>query len=178
MISISFLTGELVFTAVWLLVRIAVWIKQREIDLKREAMLLLMYINLAVIIRFVFYPMELKDGHIMPLIFDPAAVFPLNVRFIPFVNMFSGYDSQKKMLLNIIGNIAMLIPSGIVLPVLYKKLDRFWKVVLAGFMLSLCIELLQLPFYERVSDVDDLILNTLGVALGYGIYRLFRKKAK
>jgi glycopeptide antibiotics resistance protein len=35
----------------------------------------------------------------------------------------------------------------------------------------LCIELLQLPFYSRSSDIDDLILNTLGYLMGYGIYR-------
>jgi len=42
----------------------------------------------------------------------------------------------------------------------------------AGFGCSLCIELSQLPFSSRVSDIDDLILNTLGFALGYGIYLL------
>ena len=56
MVEISFLTTELVFTLVWLLIRIAVWIRQRSIDWKREAVLLLMFINLAVIIRFVFFP--------------------------------------------------------------------------------------------------------------------------
>lgn len=54
MIRISLLTGELVFTALWLLCRAAVWIRQGRIDWKREAELLLMYINLAVLIRFVF----------------------------------------------------------------------------------------------------------------------------
>ena len=62
------------------------------------------------------------------------------------------------------------IPSGIVLPILYRNLDSFRKVVLAGAGISLCIELLQLPFRVRASDIDDLILNTLGVIIGYGLY--------
>ena len=88
---------------------------------------------------------------------------------IPFVNLFD-YDSRRDLLLNVIGNTAMFIPSGIFLPIIYKKLNSFWKVVSAGALFSLCIELIQLPFSVRASDVDDLILNVLGVAIGYGIY--------
>ena len=51
MVKISFLTAELVFAAIWLLTRLVVWIRQGRISWKREAVLLLMYINLAVIIR-------------------------------------------------------------------------------------------------------------------------------
>ena len=58
-------------------------------------------------------------------------------------------------------------------------LDRFWKVLLAGAGLSFVIEMMQLLFPGSVSDIDDLILNTAGVAIGYGIYMLvhdFRRK--
>ena len=55
MIGISLLTGELVFTALWLLCRGIIWIRQKKIVWKREAALLLMYVNLAVLLRFVLY---------------------------------------------------------------------------------------------------------------------------
>ena len=48
MLEISFLSAELAFTAVWLLVRISIWIRRNSIDWKREAVLLLMYFNLFV----------------------------------------------------------------------------------------------------------------------------------
>ena len=169
MLEISFLASELLFTAVWLFVRIVIWIRQRNIDWKREAVLLLMYINLAVIIRFVFFPRALVNGHIQPLVLDAAAVFPLRVNLIPFVHLFE-YDSILDIIWNVVGNAVMFIPSGIVLPIVYRKLNSFWKVIAAGAFISLCIEILQLPFASRASDVDDLILNTLGVVVGYGIY--------
>ena len=50
MIEIPFLFLEFVFTLIWLAIRAGVWYKQKHIDWKREAVLLLMYINLAVII--------------------------------------------------------------------------------------------------------------------------------
>ena len=128
-----------------------------------------MYINLAVIIRFTFFPMAKADGQVQPLLFDAATVFPFRVNLVPFVNLFD-YDNKRDLLLNVIGNVTMFIPSGIVLPILYKRLDTFQKVLFAGGGISLSIEILQLPFRVRATDIDDFILNTAGVILGYGIY--------
>ena len=173
MVEISFLFLEIAFTAIWLMVRVAIWIKQKRIDWKRETVLLLMYINLAVIIRFTFFPMSKADGHIQPLVFDIATAFPFRVNLLPLVNLFD-YESKRNLLLNVIGNAAMFIPSGIVLPFVYKRLNSFWKVLLAGIGISLCIEIIQLPFSVRATDIDDLILNTIGVIVGYGIVTLIR----
>lgn len=175
MVKISFLAAELIFTGIWLLIRAVVCLRQGKINWKREAVLLLMYINLAVIIRFVLFPRELAEGHIQPLVFDPAAVFPLRINIVPLVYLFD-YDNLRDMVWNIIGNAAMFIPSGIVLPIIYRKLNSFWKVIMAGAFISLCTEILQLPFPSRASDIDDLILNTLGVAIGYIIYVAIRRR--
>ena len=82
---------------------------------------------------------------------------------------------MKEALLNLIGNTAMFIPLGIVWPAVFKKLNNHWKVIAAGFGVSLIIEILQLPFFDRATDIDDLILNTLGFLMGYGIYLLVKK---
>jgi glycopeptide antibiotics resistance protein len=173
MVEIPFIFLEIVFLAIWLLIRIAIWIKQKRIDWKREALSLLMYINLAVILRFTFFPMSKVDGHIQPLVFDIATAFPFRVNLLPLLNLFD-YDSKRDLLLNVIGNAAMFVPSGIVLPIVYKRLNTFWKVLLAGIGISVCIEIIQLPFSVRATDIDDLILNTIGVIAGYGIYALIR----
>jgi glycopeptide antibiotics resistance protein len=169
MVELSFLFLEVAFMVMWLIVRIAIWIKQKQIDWKREAVLLLMYINLAVILRFTFFPMSKVDGRIQPLVLDIATAFPFRVNLFPLVNLFD-YDSKRDLLLNVIGNAAMFVPSGIVLPIVYKRLNTFWKVLWTGSGISLCIEILQLPFRVRATDIDDLILNTIGVIVGYGIY--------
>ncbi len=174
MIKITFLSAEIAFAGIWLLVRILVWIKNRKINWKREALLLLMFVNLAVIIRFVFFPRALVEGHIQPLVFDPETAWPFRINMVPFVHLFQ-YGNTRDIIWNVVGNTAMFIPSGIVLPVVYKKLDNFGKVVAAGAFISLCIEILQLPFASRATDIDDLIMNTLGVVIGYGIYSAARK---
>ena len=174
MVEIPFLALEALFTLIWLACRIAVWRRQGGIDWKREAVLLLMYVNLAVIIRFTFFPLALENGHVRPLLFDPAEILPFNTNLVPFARL-RDYYFRADQLVNVVGNIAMFIPSGIVLPIVYKRLDCFWKVVGTGALMSLGIEILQLPFFTRTTDIDDLIFNTAGVAIGYGIYALVRR---
>ena len=174
MIEISFLFTECLFALCWLLLRAAVWHRQKRIDWKRECDLLLMAVNLAVILRFVFFPMARVDGRVQPLLFDPARILPFRINPLPFVNL-KLYTSKSNLLLNVLGNVAMLIPTGIILPLLYRKLDRLWKVVGAGALLSLVIEILQLPFFGRTTDADDLVQNTCGVLIGCGIYALARR---
>ena len=173
MITIPFWLGELALALIWLAVRVCIWLKNKKIDWKREALLLLMFINLAVLLRFTFFPFGTVDDHVQPLIFEADKVLPLRINWIPYVHLFY-FESRRDLLLNLIGNTAMFIPSGFILPILYKRLNSFWKVLAAGAGISLCIELLQLPFHVRATDVDDLILNTVGVAIGYGIYALVR----
>lgn len=173
MTEISFFTGELLLAVAWLLARVCVWIVRRSIDWKREAQLLVMLVNLGVIVRFVFFPMRLVEGKIAPLLFDPDRVTPFWINLTPLAHLFD-FASTREALLNLLGNIAMFIPSGIVIPILYKSRDSFWKVLVSGSAISLCIEILQLPFFGRASDIDDLLLNTTGVAIGYGVYAFVR----
>ena len=172
--EISFLAAELFFSVIWLIVRIMICVKQKSVDWKRESLLLLMFVNLAVIIRYAFFPRDLIDGHVQPLVFEAEKMLPLRVNLCPFVHLLD-YDNARDIVWNVAGNSAMYIPTGVILPFLYKKLDTFWKVIAVGAILSLCIEILQLPFASRASDVDDLILNTFGVAVGYGIYAIINR---
>lgn len=175
--EISFAAGELLLAAAWVLIRVICWIRKGRIDWKRETALMLMYVNLAVIIRFAFYPFSKVNGQVQPLVFDPDSVFPLRINLIPFRYLLE-YSSRRDLLINIAGNFGMFVPSGIILPVICRKPDTFGKTAAAGFLLSLCIETAQLPFAVRATDIDDLILNTLGVMTGYGIYRLVKGKKK
>lgn len=73
---------------------------------------------------------------------------------------------------NFPGNIVMFMPVGFFAGLLLDK-PRWWKGTLLTAGLSLFIEIFQL-FISRGTDVDDLILNTLGGLLGYLAFRAFR----
>ena len=81
---------------------------------------------------------------------------------VPFLDMIRGP-------MDTVFNIILFLPFGFFLPLLYRKYNRAIQVVFAGFLLSLSIEVLQM-FGMGTTDINDLITNTIGAFLGYGIY--------
>ena len=174
MIEISFCAGMCLVLCAWLLLRTGVYLKTKLIDWNYEFRQLFFLINLLVIVRFTFYPFSTVNGQVQPLIFEPDAVFPFRINWVPFVNLMD-YESKSDLLVNIIGNFALFIPTGIMLPLIYHDLNTLKKVMLTGFAISLSIEILQLPFAVRASDIDDLILNTAGCLTGFSILSLVHR---
>lgn len=173
MVKISYMATVALISLIWCLARAAVAARAKRVDWKREAQLLFVYVCIVVVVRFTFFPFFEVDGKIQPLIFEAGKILPFRINLVPFVNLLD-YPNKKEILINVIGNSTMFIPLGIVWPCVYKELDRAWKTILAGVGFSLCIELLQLLFYDRVTDVDDLILNSFGFVAGYLLYLLAR----
>lgn len=77
---------------------------------------------------------------------------------------------------NLLGNILLFIPLGLFPPLLSEKLRRFWKTALLAAGIMALVELLQMLLLVGTCDVDDLILNVLGAALGYGLFHLTHGK--
>ena len=82
---------------------------------------------------------------------------------------------------NLIGNLLLLVPFGALGPLAWRKLDRWGRVIGVGLSISVSIEILQFAkrFFDmtgmtRSVDIDDVILNTAGVAIGYAAYRIVR----
>lgn len=69
-------------------------------------------------------------------------------------------------------NVVMLMPFGFLLPLMCPGLRKLHRVTAAGFGFSLLIELSQI-LSLRGTDVDDLILNTLGAAAGFLLFKLW-----
>jgi glycopeptide antibiotics resistance protein len=93
---------------------------------------------------------------------------PLNeINLIPFYRI-------SKNVRPYIENIVLFIPFGFLLPCIWKKYEMVWKTVLSGFIFSLMIEFSQL-FNRRVTDIDDLLMNTLGALIGWIIFKLLQR---
>ena len=71
---------------------------------------------------------------------------------------------------NIFGNVIGFIPYGFILPVITNRMRSGFLIIFSGFSISLTVELIQLVTKVGCFDVDDLILNTLGSAVGYGCF--------
>ena len=68
-------------------------------------------------------------------------------------------------------NILLFVPMGFFLPLLYEENERFGRVVLSGLLMSLSIEIAQM-FGAGKTDVSDLITNTIGTCIGFGLFKL------
>ena len=117
---------------------------------------------------FVLYLCEMFD-----VVGIPAAQY---IRWEPNISLIPFSDETHWLGVQRVLNAVMFAPFGFLLPVLWCKC-RKWKVtVLAGFLLSLTIEVLQM-FCFRATDVDDLLMNTLGAGFGYfAAWLFFHKK--
>ena len=84
--------------------------------------------------------------------------FHLHVNLIPFADMMVDFSTLL--------NILLFVPLGFFLPLLWSDFRSVKKTVLWGLFTSLSIELLQI-FTFRSTDINDLITNTLGTAIGW-----------
>jgi len=105
----------------------------------------------------------------------------MNINFIPFKTI------QQYMILliyrrnvhliynafiNLFGNIAAFIPLGFFLPCFWKKLQSLKKLFFCSSIVILMIELIQLITLRGSCDIDDLILNLIGVFFGYLLFQI------
>ncbi len=72
---------------------------------------------------------------------------------------------------NLLGNILLFVPLGLLPPLLWSWARKLWKTLLLAAGIMTAIELLQMFLLVGTCDVDDLILNVTGAAIGYGLYR-------
>lgn len=123
----------------------------------------LMYAYLSLVLYFTMMPVIAS----IPFMLDHPYK-PMNM--VPFIDVSLGRgDFFRQVLLNII----MTMPFGFLFPLTRDKRAKFGVTVFFCFLMSLGIELLQ-PFFDRSSDITDLITNVIGGALGYCLCVVFK----
>lgn len=142
------------------------------------------FLNELMLSVFVFYVSIVLEVTIVP-----ASISGLNnprepaLNVIPVINTYKQFiytlaETDKTdtgyALENIIGNILLFIPLGMLLPYLFPAFNSIRKLILICLLSSLTIELTQFILRQfgtyRTVDIDDIILNTTGGILGWLIY--------
>ncbi|MDP4178969.1 MAG: VanZ family protein [Bacillota bacterium] len=107
--------------------------------------------------------------------YNPSIVEKSNL--IPFVDILNNiklyglFNGLNQFGLNVI----MFIPMGILLPIIFKKKNWNFKFALfISFAITFAIEIMQF-FTGRAADIDDVIANTIGGAVGYLVYNVIYK---
>jgi glycopeptide antibiotics resistance protein len=117
-----------------------------------------------VVVKFKGSLVELKD-RIQTFSSEDAR----NYNLIPLANIRIQltHISEWWALRQILGNIIPFMPFGFLLPIVYSKINSFFKVFITGILSILFIELFQLFTKVGSFDVDDILLNIVGIMCGY-----------
>lgn len=101
------------------------------------------------------------------------------VRLSPLISTFSFVKETilwKTIIINIFGNIIMFTPFGF-LGIVFPKLNDFKTLIINFLSVIIIIESLQYFTRMGVFDIDDIILNTIGVVIGFWFYRFCASRA-
>lgn len=103
--------------------------------------------------------------------------FKKTINLIPLWQTFEMLktNSIQRVLINVAGNIILFIPLGILVPLMYKNGESLKKISLYGFIGSLAIESSQYLLSIRITDIDDIIFNTIGAVTGYIAFIFFKR---
>ena len=93
----------------------------------------------------------------------------LLVPFWEFRN-FIRTERQRYWMEQIMGNLAMLFPFGLMLPIMLKWFRTPVRTGVAAFGFSLFIESVQYVTGRGIFEIDDLMHNTLGALVGFFVY--------
>jgi len=91
------------------------------------------------------------------------------------------HGDARVLLLQLGGNLLLLMPLTLLLPILFKRFRSFKSTIIVATAVSLIIEFLQLAisavigFTYRNADVDDILINVFGAMIGYGVYTVIAK---
>lgn len=141
--------------------------------MKNKYLIIIIILYLALLIKLIVFK------------YPPGMTFSVaNANLMPFrtiLDYLSGEPTWRVAMRNLLGNIVLFIPFGFLLAFGYQTI-KWRKVLLIGLSIGTSLELLQVIFKSGIFDIDDIILNFLGVVLGYllfiFIYGVFKKTFK
>ena len=81
-------------------------------------------------------------------------------------------------LINLGGNILMFVPLGLFPPLMWKALRGFARDMALCAVLIIAVEATQFATGLGCADIDDLILNMLGAAIGWLIFARILNRTK
>lgn len=85
-------------------------------------------------------------------------------------------DLLPHIIINLAGNVVMFVPLGFCQPWIWERMRSFPVCMALTALEIILVETLQLATCLGCCDVDDLILNVAGAAVGYALYKGFYKK--
>lgn len=105
---------------------------------------------------------------------------PRHANYVPFKTILPQLRGEPRWsfaIINLVGNTALFVPVGFLVPLVYRKMN--WRKSLAlAIAVGLAMEGMEGMFSVGIVDVDDVILNALGVMIGYCAFTFFERRRR
>ncbi len=136
---------------------------------RRIALKIIWWIYIIVLFLLVIIKFHGSIPEIISRIESNSLPDSINYNLIPFHSIGVQLENISKgwARYNLLGNIVPFMPFGFLLPIAFWKINSLWKVIGTGLVADLCIEVFQYITKTGSFDVDDIILNMIGIVLGY-----------
>lgn len=147
----------------------------------RSVLCRLLFLAYSAIMLWLLFGQRLEGGQ-LSISFENSRE---NVNFVPFetVRLYirllksgAGKSLLRHAIVNLVGNVVMFVPLGWFLPAVWGKMRSFYLTFSAAAAAICLVEAGQYLTALGSCDIDDLILNLLGVILGYGIWKVTYRK--
>ncbi|WP_336076896.1 VanZ family protein [Paenibacillus sp. 203] len=132
-------------------------------------MLLILYTGLLLYWMFLGFGRTLRPGP------------PYSYNIVPFDTIRQYWRAMESFPfrvwgVNLLGNIGVFIPFGILVPIIWVSMRSIGSLLLTIVIALVILEVSQMLLGAGTMDVDDIILNVLGVLCGRVAYMFLRKK--
>lgn len=140
-------------------------------------------ITCSVLILFVIiYSILGRDGNVelnYNVGYAIDSIINRRINIIPFATIYSYMEAlfsqsmnRSIVVINLFGQVVAMMPLAILLPVVSNKFTKWSYCLSATVVISIFVEVMQLIFMTGFCDIDDIILNTIGVSIVFGMFKL------
>lgn len=170
----------MIMPAVWYLFASLIYILillmyfSKKFALKKIILHSLLYFYIIAVIGVTIFPLPIQRNFIE----DGIRSEHLNHNFVPFSSILAIWHNDSSVIIKQLGgNILLGIPLGILLPIIASTAKKS-KIFMIGLAFFAGIELTQyiiskiLGYTYRVADIDDIILNSIGFLIGFGLWKI------
>ncbi|MEG0734032.1 VanZ family protein, partial [Anaerorhabdus sp.] len=106
----------------------------------------------------------------MPIELTRPSIENINIKPFLWLEQLNNVD---QFVVEKIPNVLLFIPFGFLLPIVFKRVNKWYILLTITFLMTFTIEFIQ-SFIGRLADIDDIIMNLFGAMIGYALYVLIR----
>lgn len=182
---VSFVTGDLlIYPTLAVLLAAGAYGLWKRVPGWRTFLILCFIVYASMVVEVTLFPIPVSFAEIARFRSDPSLYVSPDLNIVPFRSIMAGARgpaaiSASVLARNWLGNLLLLLPLGVMAPLIWSRFRNVRQATLFFVAVSLSIELAQYVGSFHVfgirwksADVDDLIVNVAGALLGFLLMKL------